>query len=309
MPQKITDFKHIVALGGGHGLGRLLSALQFMEHRLTGIVATSDNGGSSGRLRRNEECIAWGDLRNCINQLVTTPSIGSRLFEYRYEGEGELAGHNLGNLILLALDKMSVRPLQAINLIRNMLKVKSHILPMSETPTDLLAFGGCGTPLFGETSIDAWHQLPASLVLSPEVRATPESLQAIAEADLLLLGPGSFLTSLLPPLLIRELAQALGASSAPLIFISNLVHEQGPSGQLTLAEQLAWIGNLVGRTPDGVLTETAVELELPDTLVYSAPLAESGCRGRHDREKLVRALESLCQQMCRQRQPLQTQCG
>ena len=291
-----------MALGGGHGLGRLLSALQFLEHRLTGVVTTSDNGGSSGRLRRTEECIAWGDLRNCINQLVTTPSIGSRLFEYRYEGDGELAGHNLGNLILLALDKMSVRPLQAINLIRNMLKVKTHILPMSETPTDLLAFGACGTPLFGETSIDAWHQLPTHLVLSPEVNATPESVEAVSDADLLLIGPGSFLTSLLPPLLIPELAKALGTNPAPLIFISNLVPEPGPSGQLPLSKQLAWINNLTGRMPDGVLTETPTEL--PDTLVYTTSLAESACRSRHDREKLVPALESMCQQI-HQRQSLQ----
>ena len=84
----LPDFSHVVALGGGHGLGRLLSALQGLGDRLTGIVTTSDNGGSSGRLRRNENCIAWGDLRNCLNQLVTRQTVGSSLFEYRFEGEG-----------------------------------------------------------------------------------------------------------------------------------------------------------------------------------------------------------------------------
>ena len=252
----LPDFPHVVALGGGHGLGRLLSALQGLGDRLTGIVTTSDNGGSSGRLRRNENCIAWGDLRNCLNQLVTRQTVGSSLFEYRFEGEGELSGHNLGNLILLALDKMSVRPVHAINLIRNMLKIKTHLFPMSEIPTDLLALGPCGTQLLGETSIDAWHQLPSQLALHPQVTATPEAIAAITQADLLLIGPGSFMTSLLPPLLLPEIASAIRQNPAPLLFTRNLVAEQGPSGQLTLEGQLEWLTRLIGRTPDGVLTCT-----------------------------------------------------
>ncbi len=291
----LPDFPRVVALGGGHGLGRLLSALQGLGDRLTGIVTTTDNGGSSGRLRRNDNCIAWGDLRNCLNQLVTRHTIGSDLFEYRFEGEGELAGHNLGNLILLALDKMSVRPLHAINLIRNMLKIKTHLLPMSETPTDLLAFGACGTRLLGETSIDAWHQLPSELALYPQVNATPEVLGAIADADLLLIGPGSFMTSLLPPLLIPELAQAIYHSQTPLIFIRNLVAEQGPSGQLSPDDQIAWLERLIGRAPDGILTQEPINRS--GVTVLDLDLAEASCHWRHDREKLRHGIEILSQKI------------
>ena len=289
----LPDFPHVVALGGGHGLGRLLSALQGLGDRLTGIVTTSDNGGSSGRLRRNENCIAWGDLRNCLNQLVTRQTVGSSLFEYRFEGEGELSGHNLGNLILLALDKMSVRPVHAINLIRNMLKIKTHLFPMSEIPTDLLALGPCGTQLLGETSIDAWHQLPSQLALHPQVTATPEAIATIVRADLLLIGPGSFMTSLLPPLLLPEIASAIRQNPAPLLFTRNLVAEQGPSGQLTLEGQLEWLTRLIGRTPDGVLTQEPGTQ--PGVKVHACDLAEPGCHWRHDRDKLRQGIEQLSQ--------------
>ena len=289
----LPDFPHVVALGGGHGLGRLLSALQGLGDRLTGIVTTSDNGGSSGRLRRNENCIAWGDLRNCLNQLVTRQTVGSSLFEYRFEGEGELSGHNLGNLILLALDKMSVRPVHAINLIRNMLKIKTNLFPMSEIPTDLLALGPCGTRLLGETSIDAWHQLPSQLALHPQVTATPEAIAAIVQADLLLIGPGSFMTSLLPPLLLPEIASAIRQNPAPLLFTRNLVAEQGPSGQLTLEGQLEWLTRLIGRTPDGVLTQEPGTQ--PGVKVHACDLAEPGCHWRHDRDKLRQGIEQLSQ--------------
>ena len=122
--KNINDFERVVAIGGGHGMGRVLSSLSFLGTRLTGIVTTTDDGGSTGRLRKSQECIAWGDLRNCLNQLVTEPSIGSQLFEYRFTGRGELAGHNLGNLMLLALDNLCVRPLDAIRLISDMLEIE-----------------------------------------------------------------------------------------------------------------------------------------------------------------------------------------
>ena len=134
MNRTLADLDRVVALGGGHGLGRVMSALAPLGSRLTGIVTTTDNGGSTGRIRRSEGGIAWGDMRNCINQLITEPGVGSAMFEYRFTGNGELAGHNLGNLILKALDHLSVRPLEAINIIRNLLKVDAFLIPMSEQP-------------------------------------------------------------------------------------------------------------------------------------------------------------------------------
>jgi hypothetical protein len=102
-----ADLDRVVALGGGHGLGRVMSSLSSLGSRLTGIVTTTDNGGSTGRIRRAEGGIAWGDMRNCLNQLITEPSVASAMFEYRFGGNGELSGHNLGNLMLKALDHLS----------------------------------------------------------------------------------------------------------------------------------------------------------------------------------------------------------
>lgn len=165
-----------------------MSALCPLGPRLTGIVTTTDNGGSTGRIRRAEGGIAWGDLRNCLNQLITEPSVASAMFEYRFNGSGELAGHNLGNLMLKALDHLSVRPLEAINLIRSLLKVDAQLIPMSEQPTDLCAIAEDGSRIHGEVDIDRLQQIPRQLMLSPTVRATREAIEAIGRADLILLG-------------------------------------------------------------------------------------------------------------------------
>ena len=166
--------KKVVAVGGGHGLGRMLAALKDFGENATGIVATTDNGGSTGRIRNCQGGIAWGDTRNCINQLITEPSISSMMFEYRFKGSGELDGHNLGNLMLTGLDNLSVRPLDAINLIRNMLKVDVNIIPMTEHPADLKALAPNGQWVTGETSVDEMPEKLVRLDLEPEVPATSE---------------------------------------------------------------------------------------------------------------------------------------
>jgi len=248
------NLDHVVGIGGGHGLGRVLSALNHLEDRLTGIVTTTDNGGSTGRLREAENCIAWGDLRNCIHQLITQPTIASLMFEYRFSGESELAQHNLGNLMLLALDKMSIRPLDAIVLIREMLHVKSQIVPMSEQPTHLVAHAHDDQRVFGEMSVDKMMGMPKRLSLEPNVSATPEAIDAINQAQLILIGPGSFLTSLMPPLLLPELRDAIKNSKAKKIFITNLIKENSPAGQVSKNELLHW-------------TQQATELAVPDAII------------------------------------------
>lgn len=212
-----ADLDRVVALGGGHGLGRVMSSLSSLGSRLTGIVTTTDNGGSTGRIRRSEGGIARGDMRNCLNQLIAEPSIASAMFEYRFSGNGELSGHNLGNLMLKAPDHLSVRPLEAINLIRNLLKVDAFLIPMSEQPVDLMAIDHEGHEVYGEVNIDQLPRVPKELMLSPPVPATREAVEAIAEADLILIGPGSFYTSLLPILLLDEMAQALRRTPATMV--------------------------------------------------------------------------------------------
>ncbi|MHA7000958.1 gluconeogenesis factor YvcK family protein [Aeromonas schubertii] len=294
--EALTQFKKVVALGGGHGMGRVLSALSFLGPRLTGIVTTTDNGGSTGRLRKSQSCIAWGDLRNCLNQLVTTPGTGSLLFEYRFTGNGELAGHNLGNLMLLALDNLCVRPLDAIELISDMLHIEPRLLPMSEHPTDLCARTPCGSHIIGEVSVDQLETPPHSLFLHPPVPAIREALDAVEQADLILLGPGSFFTSIMPPLLMPELARAIEQSRAPLVFITNLVNEAGPAGHLSLEAQCHWLESLLGSGRlDAVLAPPGSRRgDWPGTVIETE-LGEAGLPHRHDREKLKDALEQWLQ--------------
>ncbi|MHA6604907.1 uridine diphosphate-N-acetylglucosamine-binding protein YvcK [Photobacterium damselae] len=289
-----TSNKKIVAIGGGHGLGRILSSLSDYGSQVTGIVATTDNGGSTGRIRACQGGIAWGDTRNCINQLITEPSVGSMIFEYRFRGNGELNGHNLGNLMLTALDNLSVRPLDAINLIRDMLKVSTHIIPMSEYPADLAAMTPSGEIICGETSVDELIEVPQRLYVDPAVPATKEAVVAIEQADLILLGPGSFLTSVMPSLLLKEIAQALKHTSARLVFITNLDKENGPAGQMDLATMLHWCERSIGgRRIDIILSDKYYDGLESSYHQHVSDLAANNHVWRHDRNKLKHAIEQL----------------
>ncbi|MGB1108961.1 MAG: gluconeogenesis factor YvcK family protein, partial [Gammaproteobacteria bacterium] len=208
----LTDGLRVVSFGGGTGLGRTLASLRDLGDRLTGIVATTDDGGSTGWLREQSGGIAWGDVRNCLNQLSHQPTLGSLLLEYRFSDVGELSGHSLGNLILLALDQISPRPLHAIDLVRELVHVEARLMPMAEQPTRLHALDSEGVAVHGEVKVDALSLPPEKLWLEPSVSATPEAVNAILEADLITMGPGSFVTSVLPSLLVDGLREALLAS-------------------------------------------------------------------------------------------------
>ncbi len=294
----LADLDCVVALGGGHGLGRVMSSLASLGSRLTGIVTTTDNGGSTGRIRRSEGGIAWGDMRNCLNQLITEPSIASAMFEYRFNGNGELAGHNLGNLMLKALDHLSVRPLEAINLIRGLLKVNAFLIPMSEQPVDLSAVDCDGNLVYGEVNVDQLTQMPQQLALDPPVRATREALEAIERADLILIGPGSFLTSLMPLLLLDDLTQALRRSRAYKVYIGNLGKELSPAAAgLPLSAKLEMMENIIGeRCIDAVIVSPQVNVEdVADRIIIREPLEASDIPYRHDRELLRQAIAHALQ--------------
>ncbi|MFY0172711.1 uridine diphosphate-N-acetylglucosamine-binding protein YvcK [Raoultella ornithinolytica] len=292
-----ADLDRVVALGGGHGLGRVMSSLSSLGSRLTGIVTTTDNGGSMGRIRRSEGGIAWGDMRNCLNQLIAEPSIASAMFEYRFSGNGELSGHNLGNLMLKALDHLSVRPLEAINLIRNLLKVDAFLIPMSEQPVDLMAIDHEGHEVYGEVNIDQLPRVPKELMLSPPVPATREAVEAIAEADLILIGPGSFYTSLLPILLLDEMAQALRRTPATMVFIDNLGKEHSPAANLTLADRVGIMEHYIGkRVIDAIVVGPKTDTTgLENRAIVQTPLDAADVPYRHDRVLLRNALEKAIQ--------------
>ncbi|MGL5967728.1 MAG: uridine diphosphate-N-acetylglucosamine-binding protein YvcK [Kluyvera sp.] len=292
-----ADLDRVVALGGGHGLGRVMSSLSSLGSRLTGIVTTTDNGGSTGRIRRSEGGIAWGDMRNCLNQLITEPSVASTMFEYRFGGNGELSGHNLGNLMLKALDNLSIRPLEAINLIRNLLKVEASLIPMSEQPVDLMAIDSEGHEIYGEVNIDQLKLPPQTLMLTPQVSATLEAVEAIAEADLILIGPGSFYTSLLPILLLPDIAQAMRRTPAPMVYIDNLGREHSPAGDLSIETRIGLLEHYIGKAViDAVVVGPKVDAShVQCKVVVQQPLEADDIPYRHDRALLRAALEEALQ--------------
>ncbi|MFB2803474.1 YvcK family protein [Shewanella seohaensis] len=290
--QILNQYRHVVAIGGGHGLGRVLSSLDFLGNRLTGIVATTDNGGSTGRLRAEQDCIAWGDLRNCLSQLAHRPSVSSQLFEYRFQGETELSGHNLGNLMLLALDKLCVRPLEAVNLIRHMLKIETNIIPMSEQPTHLVALQASGCKVFGEVNVDKMNEAPIALCLEPQVDATAEACEAINRADLIILGPGSFLTSIMPPLLLPCFAKALAMTTAPVVFIDNLNEETSPAGQFNIEQRIAWCHQVIGKPVITKVLRHSEQVRL-GTLMNYFPLRNRHNPQLHDQAGLHDALSAV----------------
>ncbi|MCW9698264.1 gluconeogenesis factor YvcK family protein [Avibacterium sp. 20-129] len=300
--ENLDKINKIVAIGGGHGLGRVMSALSFMKERLTGIVTTTDNGSSTGRIRRQQGGIAWGDLRNCLNQIITEPSTASALFEYRFSGSGELAGHNLGNLMLKALENMHIRPTEGVNLIRDLLHVKSFIIPMSETPVHLAASLPSGSSVVGEVEIDDLTEIPNSIFLVPLVSATPEAIQAIQQAEIILFGPGSFLTSIMPPILLPEIIDALRDSQAKKIFIDNLGVEHSPSAALSLQDRINWINETVGKNIiDGAIVQNGLEPAQKNeglTLI-ARRLRADDVTYRHDRTLLCKAIDDLIEELIR----------
>jgi uncharacterized cofD-like protein len=283
---------NIVAIGGGHGLGRVLSTLSFMGNKLTGIVTTTDNGGSTGKLRKRSSSIAWGDLRNCLTELVDKKSIGNQLFNFRFDGNDELSGHNLGNLILYGLGEVQSRPLDSIKLVRRILRVRTQVLPMSETPTDLMAFYPEGRCRLGELSVDEMPIMPKSLLLAPLVKSIEPCVEAINNADLIILGPGSFLTSIIPPLLVRDISNAIANRKGHCVFIENVVLENSPAAKLTLDEKLHWIEENIGCLPiDSVICQEP-NVVSKKINVICRDLAHHQQAHHHDKKKLINALEA-----------------
>ncbi|MCE0492959.1 gluconeogenesis factor YvcK family protein [Vibrio salinus] len=284
----------IVAIGGGHGLGRVLSALKDYGSNVTGIVTTTDNGGSTGRIRQQQGGIAWGDTRNCINQLVTEPTVSSKMFEYRFKERGELEGHNLGNLMLSALDDLSVRPLKAIEYITNLLSIDVNIIPMSEKTTNLAAITKSGQTVNGEINIDSNEEPLDKLYIDPLVPATQEAAQAIRHANIIIFGPGSFLTSVMPPLLLKEISKSIAQNKdAVLIFIQNLAPEHSPADSMPFEEKIAWCERACGgRNINIVLGNIPFKAASHTQFIQKQLASEEQC-WRHDKEKLRETLNDI----------------
>ena len=245
----------VVAIGGGTGLSTLLKGLKkfvpsptetpatnlasLSIRDLCAVVTVSDDGGSSGRLRKEFNMLPPGDIRNCIVALSEDEALLAKLFRHRFEKGSGLEGHNFGNLFLAALTSLTSDFSEAVRLSSEILLTRGHIYPATTSNIELEALMEDGTRVRGETKITASkgriHEL---FLVPPDVGPMPQTLDAIANADLITIGPGSLFTSLIPNLLVRGISQAILESRATKVYICNLMTQANESLGLTAADHI-----------------------------------------------------------------------
>ncbi|MGE5453649.1 MAG: gluconeogenesis factor YvcK family protein [Methylocystaceae bacterium] len=238
----------IVVLGGGTGLSMLLRGLKQYTEFLTAIVTVSDDGGSSGWLRRELGMMPPGDIRRCLVALATTENLMEQVIQHRFkQGEG-LQGHTLGNLLLTAMTEITGDFMIAVTEVSKILAIRGRVLPAALQMVTLGAQMSDGQVVFGETAIRAYPASISRIFLDPEeVVAPPEALQAIAEADMIILGPGSLFTSLLPNLMVPVLKAAMVNATCPRVYVCNIMTEHGETDGFTAAEHLRMIYQHIGQ--------------------------------------------------------------
>ncbi|MTV26075.1 uridine diphosphate-N-acetylglucosamine-binding protein YvcK [Nitriliruptoraceae bacterium ZYF776] len=230
------DGSRAVAIGGGHGSSRTLAALAGVVDHVTAIVTVADDGGSSGRLRRDFDVVAPGDLRMALAALARDRDL-AQLLQYRF-GRGELSGHSFGNLAIVATqDLVGGDVVAALDRLARLLDVPGRVLPCTPTPVALRARTADG-PVSGQAAVASTPQLEEVWLEPHDPPATPDAVAAIERADLIVLGPGSLYTSLLPNLLVPEVARSIDRARCPVVLVANLREQPGETQGLSLEAHL-----------------------------------------------------------------------
>lgn len=224
----------VAVVGGGHGLSVLLRGIKSATSNVTAVVTVADDGGSSGRLREELGIIPPGDLRNCLVALADTEPLMEKLFQYRFRGESELAGHSFGNLFIAAMNEVTGDVEKALQESSKVLAVKGQVLPASKDHVRLDAVMEDGTVVEGESNIPEVHKRIHRVRLFPEhVQPVQSALDALRSADAIILGPGSLYTSIMPNLLVDGVAETLRKSKAVKIYICNVMTQPGETDGYT----------------------------------------------------------------------------
>jgi uncharacterized cofD-like protein len=275
----------IVAIGGGTGLSTLLRGLKEHTSNLTAIVTVADDGGSSGVLRAELGIPPVGDIRNCIVALADAEPLMSEVLQYRFpDNPGEasgLSGHALGNLLIAAMTAVEGGDFEdGIRLMNRILAVRGQVLPVSPTPITLHARTMDGLIVDGQSHVMRTAGIDRVWISPEDVQASDDALAAIAEAELIVLGPGSLYTSLLPSLLIPAIRDAVLAATAPRLFVCNVATQDGETAGFDLA---AHVEALVAHTsPD------LVDIVLANNRLVRRPAREAGATGAEDAPQPVR---------------------
>lgn len=303
----------IVVIGGGTGLSTLLRGIKEYTTNVTAIVTVADDGGSSGRLRRELGVLPPGDFRNCIAALADAEPLMTKLFQYRFSEGSGLDGHSFGNLFIVAMSGVTGSFEQAIRESGRVLAVRGQILPSTIENVTLCAELADEVHVAGESQISLSNKAIKRVYLQPEYpMAYPEAIRAILDADYIVVGPGSLYTSILPNLLVRDLASALVASNALKVYVCNVATQRGETDNFTVKDHVAALLRHLPENPfhfvlanDKVgaalpahwhvnqVSPTGEDLKLAGTELVQADVVDPKNPLRHDPKKLAQALMRL----------------
>ncbi len=276
MEKNRGNLKRVVAIGGGTGLSTILRGLKKLNIDLTAIVTVADDGGSSGMLREEMQMPPPGDIRNVLVALAEREPLFMQLFQHRFKNGHHLAGHSLGNLIIAAMQEITGDFVTAVQTLSRVFRVRGRVLPAANHSIGLVAEMTDGTVVKGESNIPKARKRIARLSLSPEkIEALPEAVEAVKQADLIVVGPGSLYTSILPNLLVPGIREGLLDSKAKMVYICNVMTQPGETDGYTAEDHVQAIYDHVGHSlfdvvvvnrgeiPQDVLKQYALEDAFP----------------------------------------------
>ncbi len=253
--RKLTQGENVVALGGGTGLSTMLRGLKEYSSNITAVVTMADDGGSSGVLRESG-MLPPGDLRNCMAALADAEPLMTELFQHRFEGMGALKGHSFGNLVVAAMTEMTGGDFEAaVRQTSRVLAIRGKVLPSTLDDIRLGARLEDGTEIIGQTQVNKARGIYEAFLIPQSPRALPGVLQAIEAADVIIIGPGSLFTSIIPNLLVPEITAAIRASDAPKIYVCNVMTQPGETSGFKASDHVKAIIRHIGQ---GVITHALV---------------------------------------------------
>jgi len=319
---RLSQGPNIVAIGGGTGLSALLRGIKSFTRNITAVVTVTDEGGSSGRLRLEWGVLPPGDVRNCIVALAENDNALRRILDFRFD-RGELEGHSLGNLMLVAVTELCGDFRLAVEEMNNLLAIRGRVLPVTTDHVVLTGETKDKRIVHGELEISKNGSNLDEIWLEPEeAKPVKEILEAIDESNLIILGPGSLFTSVIPNLLIQEFADKIRNSKTPKIYVCNLMTQPCETEGMDIVKHVEWISGAMGCVPDYILVNKA---QIPDDLRIKykkdgavpllldrhqiAKIKKMGCEilegefvevtkdnvVRHDSQKLAEILHRQCQ--------------
>jgi len=239
LKNQLSRGPRIVTIGGGTGLAVLLSGLKEYTSNISAVVTVADDGGSSGRLREEFDILPPGDIRNCLVALADAPALMRDLFQFRFDTKSNLSGHSFGNLFITVMTQLTGDFEKAIKETSKVLALRGQVIPSTLNNVVLSAKYQDGTSVTGENMIPKSHKAISRVALNPEVsQATPDAIRAIQEAQVIVLGPGSLYTSIIPNLLIKEITEAILKSDAIKVYVCNVMTQPGETDGYSVSDHI-----------------------------------------------------------------------